>query len=291
MLRRLLIFLFYCLFVLIVVGVLLVLLFPRDKFLGWVSTYLGDKLPGVELSVSDLKYVHPLKLRLYELNIRDDQGQWELPLDTLLVSVEPRYPVEHIGVIGVLFGGDLSFNLALGSNKRLELRDLHLSEMHLSELRLLEQAMERPVEGIASLSGRATVSYRRWGDIRFTGTMRIENLATPLRRPVLEETEVRFDRVSADLVVNAGVVDITDGTASGPLLNGSFSAIFRGTSPLGRSQVNVRGSLVPQPSLVEKHPELGDQLKSYFTRYMTDSIPFRIDGTLAEPQLKFEQLQ
>ncbi len=59
----------------------------------------------------------------------------ELPVDTLLVSVEPRYPVEKIGVIGVLFGGDLRFDLGLGSNRRLELRNLQLSEMRLSELR------------------------------------------------------------------------------------------------------------------------------------------------------------
>ena len=288
MFKRLLIFFLYLLFALLLTGVFLVFLFPRDKFLGWATTYLGDRLPGIEVSAADIKYVHPLKLRIYELNLRDDQDRWELPVDTLLLSVEPRYPVEKIGVIGVLFGGDLRFDLSLGPNRRLELSNLQLSEMRLADVSMLERSMERPVAGLFSLTGRATVNYRRPSDVRFTGTAQIEKFSTTLKQPVLEESEVRFDQVRGDIAFNEGVIDVTGGTAGGPLFNGDFSGQIWGALPLGRSRLDLRGRLVPTPALISKHPELADPLAAYFRRFMTESIPYQIDGTMAEPVFTFE---
>lgn len=290
MLRRLLIFLFYGLFVLVVVAAFLVLLFPRDKFLGWASSYLEQKLPGVEISVGDIKYVHPLKLRLYELYIGDDQKEWELPVDTLLMSVAPRYPIKHIGVIGVLFGGDLSFDLGLASNERLELRNLRVSGLLLTELKLIEQTMNRPVTGIVSLSGRATVDPRRPSDVRFIGSMQIEQFSTILKQPVLEETEVNFDRVSADIVLNGPVADFTGGSATGPMLKGGFSGQIYGATPLDRSRLDFRGNLSPQPALLEKHPDLVEPLKAYYNRYQRDSLAYLIEGTITEPLFSFENI-
>ncbi|NNK58377.1 MAG: type II secretion system protein GspN [Desulfofustis sp.] len=288
MVRRSLIFLFYCLLILGIVIVFLVLLFPRDKFLGWVSSYIGEKLPSVELSIGDIKYVHPLKIRLYELDLSDAQKRWEIPVDTLLMSIEPSFTVDHVSIIGVVFGGDLSFDLAPVSNNRLELSNLQISEILLAELNMLEQAMGRKVEGILSLEGRATVNYRRLDDVRFTGTVRIEKFLTPLNQPVFEETEVRFDRVNSEVVFSGGVVDITGGKASGPYLHGDFSGQIWGTVPLGRSRVEMRGSLIPTQALIDKHPNLAEPLKAYLNRYMADSIPYRVEGTIAEPLLDFE---
>lgn len=290
MFRRLLTFLFYLLFVLGVIGVCLVLLFPRDKFLGWVSTYIEQQLPGIHVSMGDIKYVHPLKVRLYELSISDDQKEWEIPVDTLLVAVEPRYPIEHIGVIGVLFGGDLSFKLGQTATKRLELRDLQISEMLLAELKMLQRSLDRPVDGIASLSGRAIIDRRRLADVRFDGKMLIKQFQTSLRQPVLDQTEVRFDRVDADFVLNGTIVDVTGGRAAGPMLSGDFSGQIRGAMPMSRSTINFRGDLAPQPALLEKNPALGDSLRVYFNRYLTDSIPYQIEGTVAEPLITFENL-
>ena len=283
MFRRLLTFLFYFLFVLSAIGVCLVLLFPRDKFLNWASSYIEQRLPGIHISMGDLKYVHPLKLRLYELTFSDDQKEWEIPVDTLLVSVEPRYPIDNIGIIGVLCGGDLSFDLSRTAGERLELRDLKISEMLLNELKLLEKTIGRSVEGIVSLSGRATVDRRRLSDVRFNGTMRLERFQTNLRQPVLDQNEIRFDRVDADIVLNGKVVDLTAGRAEGPLLSGNFSGQIRGTIPISHSEIMFTGGLVPQPALLESNPSLGESLSAYFKSNQTDSIPYAIEGTINEP--------
>lgn len=288
MLRRLLTFFFYCLFVLGAIGVCLVLLFPRDKFLVWVSELIEKKLPGIEISAADIKYVHPFKIRLYELSVKDDQSQWEIPIDTLLVSFEPHYPIDHIGVIGVVFGGDLSFTLSLAKKGRLELVDLDLSEMHLRDLKMVQQGMGRPVAGIISMSGLASADRRTLKDIRFTGNLLVEQFHTPLREAVLEQTEVRFDKVSAEVVLNGTVVDVTDGSGSGPLIDGDFSGQIRVAEPLSSSLINFNGNLIPKPLLIEKNPALSEPLRLYFHRYDRESIPYRIEGTVSEPLFRFE---
>ena len=189
----------------------------------------------------------------------------------------------------MLFGGDLSFDLSRTTSERLELRNLKISEVLLSELKLLEKTIDRPVEGIASLSGRATVDRRRLGDIRFNGTMRLERFQTSLRQPVLDQNEVRFDRVDADIVLNGKVVDLTGGRAEGPLLSGNFSGQIRGTIPMSRSEIRFSGDLVPQSALLESNPALNDSLSAYFKRNQTDSIPYSVDGTISEPFVWFRE--
>ena len=288
MVRRLLIFLLYCLAVLGIVTVFLVLFFPRDKFLGWAAANIEKQLPNIELSIGDIKYVHPLKIRLYELTLSDAQKRWEVPVDTVLMSIEPSFPIDHISIIGVVFGGDLSFDLALATNNRLELSSLQISEILLTEANMLEQAVGRRVEGIFSLNGRATVNYRRPNDVRFTGAMRIHNLSVPLKRPILAEKVVRFDHVKSEIVFHGGVVDITDGKASGPLMSGDFAGQIYGSVPLERSRLDLYGSVVPAQALLEKHPNLVEPLKAYFNRSRGASIPYQIEGTVAEPQFKFK---
>ena len=155
--------------------------------------------------------------------------------------------------------------------------------MLLNELKLLEKIIGRSVEGIVSLSGRAIVDRRRLSDVRFHGTMRLERFQTNLRQPVLDQNEVRFDRVDADIVLNGKVVDLTGGRAEGPLLSGNFSGQIRGTIPISRSEIRFSGDLVPQPALLESNPALGDSLSAYFKRNQTDSIPYAIEGTINEP--------
>jgi hypothetical protein len=89
-------------------------------------------------------------------------------------------------------------------------------------------------------------------------------------------------------VFNGGVIDLSGGNASGPLLGGDFSGQIWTTVPLGRSRLKLQGAIVPTQELVDTHPSLAEPLIAYLNRYMTDSIPFQIEGTVAEPLLNFE---
>jgi len=87
MLRRLFIFLFYCLFGLIIIGVCLILLFPKDRFLSWAGDFIDSKNPGFACTIGDIRYVHPFKIRFYQVLIKNDHRHFELPIDSLLLAI------------------------------------------------------------------------------------------------------------------------------------------------------------------------------------------------------------
>lgn len=290
MLRRLFTFLFYCLFVLAVISVCLVLLFPRDRFLLWTSELIERKLPGIEIAMEDLKYVHPFKIRLYGVVIRDNKHRFELPFDTLLISIEPRYPIGKVGVVGVLFGGDLSLDVSLAKKNRIELANVSYSEMHLDDFKELTQNLDRPIKGIATISGRAAIARNNIRDITFSGKVQVRQFRTSLRKPILGQSEVKFDTIRADLILSGRTLDLTNGEASGPVLAGDFSGPIRWTRPWRYSSLELRGNIFPEPELLRINPELAEPLNAYFTRYNTDSIPYTLEGTISEPHIRLDRL-
>ncbi len=287
MLRRLFTVIFYSLFILVVAAIFLVLLFPQQKFLGWSARLIERKLPGVECSIGGIRYVHPLKIRLYEILITHQRYLLELPIDTLLVSFPPEYPLKQATIAGVILGGSLNVDVGLGDPGRIELDNLELSGMHLAELAMVEKMVDRPVGGKLSAAGRAVIDHRKPFNFRFDGEVHIEDFHAPLRRPVLGETEVRFDSLKSDLSLEGSSLELSLGRAVGPLLAGDFRGQIQGRGFWRQSTLNITGNLVPGPDLLEKHPELADQVGLFYARSGSRSIPFIIDGTPAEPQFRF----
>lgn len=287
MLRRLFIVLFYCLFILLVAGVCLILLFPQQKFLGWSARLIESKLPGIDCSIGGIRYVHPLKIRFYEIVVKHERYPLKLPIDTLLISFAPKYPLKQVGITGVLLGGSLNVDVGLADPSRIEFQGFELSGMHLSELDMVSETLGRPVQGKLSATGRAVIDRQKPTGISFVGRVEIDDFHTELRRPVLGEEEVRFDMLESDLSLEGNSLELSRGRAAGPLLAGEFYGQIQGLGFWQQSILNIVGNLVPAPGLLEKHPELADQVGMYFERYGRKSIPYVIDGTVAEPQFRF----
>ena len=290
MLRRLFIVLFYCLFILVAGGAFLVLLFPQQKFLGWSARLIERKVPGIECSIGGIRYVHPLKIRFYEILISHQRYLLELPIDTLLVSFTPEYPLKQLAITGVLLGGSISAEVRLADPGRIELENLELSGMRLAEFEMVEKAVARPLRGKLSAAGRAVIERQNPIAISFVGRADIEDFHAPLRRPVLGETEVRFDVLKSDLTLEGSSLELSIGRATGPLLTGDFHGRIQGTGFWREGILDITGNLVPGPALLDKHPELADQVGIYFSRSGRRSIPFVIDGTIAEPQFRFSNV-
>jgi len=290
MLRRLFIVLFYCLFSLIVIAVSLVYLLPRERLRSWSEQLIESQLPGVEWRIGAFKYVHPLKLRLYEVVVRSTRYRVELPVDTVLLSFEPRYPVKRIGVLGVLLGGDLKTDLVVGANGEVKLTNLELSEVHLSDFDGLEQMISRPVRGRLSFNGRALIDRNLPVPFRLNGALTITDFYTELRRPIFAENEVYFDTISTDISQRGNRLELSAGRAAGALLGGTFYGEIQGDRPWEQSTLGITGALSPQPGLLEKRPELAGQLKTIYRQYRLQSIPFGVDGTISEPRFRFTDL-
>lgn len=290
MLSRLFILLLYCLFSLIFVSVSLVFLFPRDKLLSYTEQLIERQLPGVDFQIEAIRYVHPLKVRLYGVVIHFKRYRIELPVDTLLLLFEPRYPVERIGVVGVLLGGDLKADVVVAKNGKVNFNNLEFSEMHLADLDKLEQMINRPVEGYLSFDGRAFVDRSLPAAAQVNGALEIANFRTELRRPIFGENDLSFDTMHADISQAGNRLELSAGRAAGPLFSGTFYGEIQRDRPWERSSLDLTGALSPQPGLLEKRPGLADQLGEIYRQYRRQSIPFTVDGTINEPRFRFTEL-
>jgi len=291
MLRWLFIVLFYCLFSLIVISVSLVYLFPRGKLLSWSEQLIERQLPGVACKIGAVKYVHPLKLRLYEVVVRFKRYRVELPVETLLLSFQPDYPIKTIGVVGVLLGGDLKTDVVFASGGEVKLSNLEFSEMHLEDLTTLRQLLDRSLQGRLSFDGRASINRRSSVPFRLNGSLQVTNFKTELRRPIFAENDVSFGTLRADLSQQGKRLELSVGRAAGPLLAATFYGEIQGDRPWEQSTLSITGTLSPQPGLLEKRPELAARLRSIYQRYRLQSIPFVVDGTIIEPRFRFSELK
>lgn len=287
MVRKFFIFLLYCLFALCITGVFLVILFPRERISAWVATMIEERIPGYTCSIDDIRYVHPLKLRLYRVKVASQDKGITIPIDSLLLSFPAVYPIDQVGVSGVMFGGnvagDVSFDNLNGSRK-ININNLEVSQIYFDEIDMIKRGVDRPTQGALSFSGRASVDPKRPRGLRMTGDVRIRDFSTTLRRPIFAQNEVFFDEVTADMSISPGVLQFSDGQATGSLLRGDFSGTVKEAWKWQHSTLDFSGGVVPQQDLLKDDPNLSEALDLYYQRYNTRSIPFQASGTLSEPQ-------
>ncbi|MGA7278349.1 MAG: type II secretion system protein GspN [Desulfocapsaceae bacterium] len=288
MLKRLFIFLLYCLFALVLSGVLLVFLFPRERVSSWAARLVEQHLDGMACSIEDIRYVHPLKLRLYQVRLSHVKSAYQVPIDTLLMTFDLAWPVRQVGVSAVIYGGTLETKVSFNQSfERFDLENLNISEILLDELKPLQQSIDRPLQGRLGFKGRAVIDRNSLEGFRLSGNLSIAYFSTELRRPILSISSVDLDRVTGSLTVGDGVVDLSDGQFTGELIAGDFSGRILLDRPWPRSSLDLAGGLVPQAPLLNQDPQVRAAASELFKRYRTETIPWLVEGTLQLPEFRF----
>jgi type II secretion system protein N len=291
MLKRLFIFLLYCLFALVLTGALLVFLFPRERVSAWAAHLVEQHLDGMACSIEDIRYVHPLKLRLYQVRLEPVRSAYQVPVDTLLLTFDLAWPVRQVGVSAVIYGGTLETKVSFNqSYDRFNLENINISEILLPELDFLQQSIDRPLQGRLRFKGRAVIERNTLDRFRLSGNLSIADFSTELRRPILSIGQVDLDRVSASLTIGDGVVDLSDGQFTGTLIAGDFTGRILLDSPWSQSRLDLAGGLSPQASLLNQDPQVRAAAAELFKRYRTETIPWLVEGTLQLPEFRFGSL-
>jgi len=293
MIKKLFLFLLFLLFVFCLAGLLLVIFLPRERISGWAAAMIESGLPGYECTIDDIRYVHPLKIRLYRISLVNDFQDISIPLDSLLLSFQAAFPVEQIGVSGVAFGGSVEALVTLnnlGNTGKIDIENFQISHMHFADAEMIGRGIDRKLNGRVSFSGRASFRPGHLDSIRLTGGTRIRDFETTLRQTVFARSELAFDEVTADVSFSSGVLQLSEGWAVGTHLNAAFAGTVQ-TAALWRNRsLYFDGSVILQPELLAQNPQLSEAVELYFERTNTKTIPFEISGTLREPKVRFSDL-
>jgi type II secretion system protein N len=282
-------FAFFCIvYAVVLTGTLLVVRFPKERFLSYACNVIEQHMQGFSCSIPDAAYRFPLELEFDRVRLINKDELIDLTLERVLLSFDQKDPTGRVGITFDLYGGTFKTGVILDhSSGFVELPDLELSGLKLGSVEPLQQRLARPVAGTLSVSGRYRAHREYLGKGTFAGTTRIEGLELDLRRPILQSNSVFFEEVRGETSMADGRLDIAEGLARGPKFTSSFSGEVQLARQWQESSLSVSGQLVPQEKYIKEKQQVARAVELLFKKYGTREIPYRLDGSFRDPQFYF----
>jgi len=288
MIRRTLLILLYFFYGIILIGVLLVMLFPKDSFRTWLAERMERELPGFQLRIEEVRYVHPLKIMLEGLVLENPIERLNLSIDSLVAGIERQWPIRNMQVSAELYGGEMKADVNLNRRENfVGFSNLSISSIRLEDVDVLQKKLDRQIRGIGSMSGYAKISGTKGLGVSFDGIVEIEQFFTRLRRPVLTLSEIDLASATSGVRLSPGTISLMDGRFEGELLSGEFSGTITLQEPLQQSRLDIAGGMIPDSRMLEGDPALTENIASLYREYRQETIPCRVEGTIQEPQFRF----
>jgi type II secretion system protein N len=274
-------------------GLLLLLLLslyrlPVDKMLGKALT-LWTETPTL-VSAETVSFSLPLSYSLERLNCEAHwpQGVSKDLIDSLEFSTEwsrifsGSLPLKSVAIFA---RGQVETRLGLPFLGRGYL-DTRGSGIHIGDLSFVDVLLDRRV------SGRCEVELSLTGDVRFPkgldgrGFVRALDGSLESKLPVAGLSTIAFQSISAALLIQEGVVHLTDGKIAGPAVSGTFAGEVQLDERMSRSLLNIAARFTPGPQLTEN-----DLARKMVTSLAAEGEPIaiRLEGTLGSPSIRWEK--
>jgi type II secretion system protein N len=284
---------FYALYTLVVLAVFLYLLFPSEEIKKYLAFKVSTARPGYALTIDQVRPAFPPGLRLESADLREGENP-VLTIDEIRIS--PRLlsllgPEPTVDFTGRLYSGIFRGNGSLlKGNSEIEgpdrIRvDADLTDIHLEEIEPLRNV------SIHSVSGNLTGKLRYLGN-PFSSTAEADlNLADctiEFGTPLFNLAQISFAAIDAKLTLqDMKQLEVKECVAKGSQLGGDVSGAVTLRDPPENSALNLSGAVKPHASLVAK---LGEGVVSLLFRKNRGetAFPFRITGTLAQPQFALQ---
>jgi len=272
--------------------VLLVVRFPKNKFLLFAAGKVEQELPGVSCTIADVSYIYPLSLGFDAVSLAAPSELLNVSVDNIVIAPDPKSPLKKFTTSLELYSGSIEAEVTYDRDSGLiELPKIVATQIDLATIESLRQRLERSITGIVSFSGQF---IGRLGELRegeLTGSVGITQFQLPLRRPILQSESILFDEVVADVSKKGSSVTINKGNASGPAYEGEFTGQLQVVPQLQESRIEIKGDLVPQQAYMEQNRQVARAASLLFKKYNTTKIPYSVSGTLKEPVFRFGEFQ
>ena len=288
MLKKLSLTFIYLFYAVALIAVLLVVRFPKDTVLTRVEQKIEESLPGYNCDISNIKYVYPFNVLVEGVAIVHRDNSSQLPVSNVLVSLDPKHFLTRFGVSLELFGGTMNTGVVLHpESNRVEFPTLEVSGINLKEVAFIEQNLGREIDGTLELSGRYTTALADQDKGDFSGNVRIHDFKMELKRPVLQSTEIVFSELNSFVQIKNSLVEIVDGTASGPFYDGDFKGSIQLKELWRASPLAVSGTISPKQDYIEQDRQLARAVALLYKKYKSSTIPYLLTGNLEDPVFAF----
>lgn len=285
----------YLLYTLVVLGVCLWLLFPRDSLHRLLIRSLDATFVSVQWRVGTMAFAFPPAVRLDRIEgyDRDDEKKPLVRIDSLVVTPDLPEMVKTRQLKAAyrmtLAKGTVAGALSLRDRKSGLRFDGAMQEIQLPELAALTRSLQREVQGVAAGSFTAGLTLQPLALAEMQAKVRVENGRLQLLKPVLGHAALPFAQAAATISLRGDRVQVAEGAVDSNLFAGEFAGEVRLNKDIAASTIAVKGSLQPRPELFKEVAGNAAALQVVKLRLKDRPLPFRLSGALRSPAIHFEE--
>jgi type II secretion system protein N len=280
----------YSLFALLAAACALYILFPSMEIVGYVDQVVKGVQPNLSFTAAGLKPWPPLRFRLKELRVTEEQTAAPLfSASTLVIGPRVRSLLHGkliYGLEGTAYKGSFAGSFRLPpDNTRLQEVHLVLHDVDLERYVFLSELAGRKLGGI--LTGSVALQS---DDQLLSGTGQATISVTAGRVELLQSFFGLQDIPFKDLTIEAQLAGgrmAVNFVLKGPELQGNMSGTVTLLPDLRRSRLNFRGEVEPLSQLIQNYPQAVETLKLLKNKMKNGRFSFAILGTMQNPIFRF----
>lgn len=291
MLKKLSLFIIYCIFGIVLIATLLVIRFPKDRFLSFFISFIEQEMAGYTCEITEPLYRYPSGLYFNSITLIKEDENLKLPLTDVLISVDLKTMLKQCNIRFDLFGGSVRTEAFLRAGNRVELSNIVASDIDFSAVDFLQHRFDRKISGVFAFKGDLLGERQGAGEKKLTGSLEIINFRSVLKRPILMSDSVEFDTVNMLIRVNGRQITLTGGQAKGPLYDGNFSGLVEIAPGWRAASLAIEGRLSPRPEYIRQNRFIARTAALLYKKHQSTRIPYRVSGSFREPVFQFGNVQ
>ncbi|MBW1889087.1 MAG: type II secretion system protein GspN [Deltaproteobacteria bacterium] len=264
----------------------LYVLFPSDAAKEYISGYLGKQYPGYTVTMETVKPVFPLGLKFDSVSIAYRGDTWA---DLEHLRVRPRYlsifgSEKTIRFTGRAYGGKVSGTIDLQPAQpsyRVK-ASAELTGIRLEDHNYLQTFFGRKIAGVL----HSTIGYssEKAAAGRLNVSMQVVDGEVGLTNPVLNISNVDFERVDAELIVDKRSLKLKRCEITGSQVDGSVSGVILFRKPIGRSRLEFKGTVLPHHLLMASLNKVLPKSLLPSKKAGDKGYPVKLYGTIEKPK-------
>ncbi len=280
----------YLLYTLVVLVGLLWLLFPAQAVQNRLQWQLQQHTPGYRWNIGSLGLALPDGLVSTDVRVVPVQGKDAvLTLDRITVApvVESLFGKEKaIRFKMHLLQGEIRGRVLVGSGtKRFTCRGT-FEGLQPAKLKVVQKSLRRMLDGTLAGSFSGQGQWDRVARAKLQGALRLTGGTLQFRQPVLGLSVLPYTKIETAFKRQKGQWLFEKGTLQSPLINGTFSGSVQGGGTPASSRLQFTGTLTPRSEMFAglKDARLAKVVR---THLKSGGLPFTVNGTAAEPGIRF----
>lgn len=274
----------------ILTGLLLYIRFPTEKFRRYCERIIENRVPETSCNIAEIQYKFPSKINFNGVQVRSKKKPEDLLFEDPLFSVQPvwKNPVNLFTLQSTAFGGSHKARVQVNWNKKsLELSDVVMKGIKLEDVYPFQQKLDRKVGGIFGLTGAAMVKTDVLQILEAEGIATVQGGEFELKKPILELSNLKLVTSSVRLKLEKDAILFTKGKAENEHLKASFDGNISFAEPWLFSSISINGGIIPLTPLLKEKKSLKLVVARMQKRYKTQSLPYKVDGTIGRPTFTF----